>query len=142
MKCYCYLRDVHDKMADGKTVFGNIFGVKFDGPLIPFGATVSRKPISSTDEARLHQFGTNGVLPGMFMGYVSRAGKGMSVDMLIADCEDPSRTCQRQKSTSNVFKHQEVGQEGKLLLPCAGGSPELIDLPQPPRGEMPARGTP
>ena len=30
------------------------------------------------------------------------------------------------------FKHQEVGQEGKLLVPCAGRSLKLIDLLQTP----------
>ena len=28
---YCYLRNVHDKMADDKTAYVQIFGVHFDG---------------------------------------------------------------------------------------------------------------
>ena len=52
-----YFRNVHDNMADGKTAYDKRLCVKFDGPLISFGATVSYKPISSKDEARLHQFG-------------------------------------------------------------------------------------
>ena len=35
MECYCYLRNVHDKTADGKTASENMFGVQFDGALIP-----------------------------------------------------------------------------------------------------------
>ena len=54
MKCCC-LRNVHE-MADGKTAFKRRCGVTLDGPVIPFGARASYKPISSTDESRLHQF--------------------------------------------------------------------------------------
>ena len=46
MECYCYLRDVRDKVADDRTAYENIFGVPFGGPLIPFGANVSYKAIS------------------------------------------------------------------------------------------------
>ena len=73
MECYCLLRNVHDKMADGKTAFEKTCGVNFDGPLIPFGAKVSYMPISSEDEARLHQFGEK-MLPGIFMRHVLRTG--------------------------------------------------------------------
>ena len=38
------LRNAHDKMADGKTVYENIFGVPCDGPVIPFGAKISLQP--------------------------------------------------------------------------------------------------
>ena len=56
MECKCHLRDVHDKMADGKTAYEKIW-FKFDGLWIPFGANVSCKPISSMDEARLRPLG-------------------------------------------------------------------------------------
>ena len=78
MKCYCYLRTVHDKMADGKTTYKNIFGLTIDGSLIPLGANV---------EARLHRFRKK-MLPAIFMGCVLRAGGGWPSDLLIADCED------------------------------------------------------
>ena len=29
--CYCYLRNVHDLMADGKTAYEKKIGVNFDG---------------------------------------------------------------------------------------------------------------
>ena len=73
-ECTCYLRTVHDMIADGKTAYENIFDVKFDGALNPFGAKVRYESISSKDEARLYQFGKK-VLPGMFMGYVLRLGR-------------------------------------------------------------------
>ena len=34
----CFVRNVHNKMTDGKTAYENIIGVTFDGPFIPFGA--------------------------------------------------------------------------------------------------------
>ena len=35
-ECHCYLRHVHDKMADGKTDFEKRFGNECDGPHIPY----------------------------------------------------------------------------------------------------------
>ena len=73
------------------------------------------------------------------MGCLLRAGGRWSSDLLIEDCEDLQNL-----SASDIhflrFKHQEVAQEGKLLLPCADGSLKLFGLSQRPRGEMPASG--
>ena len=61
--------------------------------------------------------------------------------MLDADSEDL-----KNLSPSDIqvkrFKHQSVAQDGKLLFPYADGSLKLFDLPNPLRGEMPARRTP
>ena len=46
-----------------------------DGPLILVGDEVSYKPTSSNDESGLHQFDKK-MFPGIFMGYVLRAGGG------------------------------------------------------------------
>ena len=62
-------------------------GVTFEGTLIPFGANVSYKPISSKDEATLHQFDKK-MLAGIFMESALCAGRGWSSDLLIADRED------------------------------------------------------
>ena len=40
MERHCYLRNVHDKMADGKTAFEKRYGQKLDGPSIPYGTLV------------------------------------------------------------------------------------------------------
>ena len=40
MECYCYLRNVHDLLADGKTPYERRFVEPFKGPVIPFGAMV------------------------------------------------------------------------------------------------------
>ena len=38
------LRNAHDKMADGKTAYENIFGATCDETVIPFGAKISLQP--------------------------------------------------------------------------------------------------
>ena len=57
VECCCYLRNVEDLLADGKTPCERRFGEPFDGPVIPFGAMVEYRPISSRDQPRLHQIG-------------------------------------------------------------------------------------
>ena len=69
MECYCYLRNVEDLLADGKTRCERRFGESFNGPVIPFGATVEYHPISSRYQKRLHQFGEK-VFLGIFLGHV------------------------------------------------------------------------
>ena len=68
MECYCYLRNVQDLLADGKTLHERRFGEPFKGPVFPLGAMVEHYPISARDESRLHQYGKK-VLPGIFLGY-------------------------------------------------------------------------
>ena len=116
-------------MDDGKTACAKRFAVEFNALLIPFEANASCKPISSKDEAKLHQFG-NKMLPRLLMGYVIRAGGGWSGELLIADCEDLENL-----SASDIHVQQSKQQE-------ADGSLKLFDLPQPPRAEIRARENP
>ena len=57
LECYCCLRNIQDKLSDGKTPYERRFGMPFSGPAIPFGAKVEYHPISAKDQSRLHQFG-------------------------------------------------------------------------------------
>ena len=57
MECNCYLRNVQDLLADGKTPYERRLGEPFKGPKIPFGAMVDSHPSSPKDQARIHQFG-------------------------------------------------------------------------------------
>ena len=123
-----FLRNVHDKMVDGKTACEKMFGVTFEVLLIPFGFNVSYKPMSLGIEAVLTN--ASGNLHGMCI----RCGRGWSGDLLIAECEDLDNL-----SASNIhvrrFKHQELAQEGTLSLPSADGSHKLFDLLRLHRGE-------
>ena len=69
MERYCYLRNVHDKMADGKTAFEKRFGKEFDGPLVPFGSLMEHVPTTAKDRSRTHQVGQT-TMRGIFLGVV------------------------------------------------------------------------
>ena len=61
-----------------------------------------------------------------------------SCALLIADC-DVQENLSASDGHVKRFKDHEVAQGAKLLFPCADGCLKLLDLPQPPRVEMPAR---
>ena len=74
MDCSCYLRNVQDVLADGKTLCERGFGEPFRGPTIPFGSMIKYHPISAKDLSRLHQFGKK-ILPGIFLACALIAGE-------------------------------------------------------------------
>ena len=78
-----YFRNVHDKMADGKTAFDKMCRQKFDGPSVLFGTLVEYIPITEKEKSRVRQFGKK-IVKGIFFGCVLRAGGGWSVDLMTA----------------------------------------------------------
>ena len=66
MACYCFLRNVVDVLACGRTPWHKRFGRPFKGPIIPFGAEVQYKPITAKDKDRLHAMGSQ-LLSGVFV---------------------------------------------------------------------------
>ena len=88
MACQCYLGNVLDNTADGKTACEKIGGAHFNGPIIPFGAKVRYKPITAKDGNNIHQFGKKKLLDCQFLGYVLRAEERWSGDLVIPDYED------------------------------------------------------
>ena len=73
MQCFCFLKNVHDLLDGDETAFQRRFKAKSYGPVIPFGAQVTYKPITPQDIARLPKFGSN-TLDGIFVGYAQQAG--------------------------------------------------------------------
>ena len=78
LEYYCYLRNVEDLLADGKTPCARRIGeptilMVEVGPVIPSGAMVKYHPVSSRDQPRLHPFGKK-VLLGIFLGHVLIVG--------------------------------------------------------------------
>ena len=69
MECYTYLRNIQDRLSDGKTLFERRFGEPCKGPFIPFGSLVESHPTTAKDQSRIHQFGKK-VLPGLFLGWM------------------------------------------------------------------------
>ena len=74
LECCCYLRNVQDFLAEGKTPYERRFGEPLKGPIMPFGAMIEYHPSSPKDLARIHQFGKK-VLPGIFLGCDLIAGE-------------------------------------------------------------------
>ena len=66
MECCCFLRNVQDLQADGKTPYERRFGESFELSILPFGALVQYRQISTRDQMRIHRFGKK-VLPGIFL---------------------------------------------------------------------------
>ena len=83
------------------------FNEPFSGPVIPFGAEITYKPITDKDKARLHQFGIK-VLSGVFIGYSLNIGGGWSGDLLVADWEDIEAAERPKDVYIKRFKAQEV----------------------------------
>ena len=124
MKCYCYVRNIVDALKDGKTPYERRFGEPFNGPIIPFGAKISYKPITSSDKKRLHQFGIK-VLPGIFVGYSLRVGGGWTGDLRVLDWEDLEKAENTLDIKIKRFKAAEINvlnDEGNFIFPCADGS--------------------
>ena len=74
VECCCYLRNVQDFLAVGKTPCERRSGKPFRGPIIPFGAMVEYHPISAKAQSRLRQGGET-VSPGVFLEDASIAGR-------------------------------------------------------------------
>ena len=69
MECYCFLRNIQDRLSDGKTPFERRFKEPYEGPIIPSGSLVEYHPISTQDKSRNRQFGVK-LLPVIFFGFV------------------------------------------------------------------------
>ena len=127
MECYCYLRNIQDKLSDGKTPYERRFGMPFNGPVIPFGAMVEYHPISAKDQSRLHQFGSK-VLPGIFLGYALYAWRIWKGDIMVADIEeleemDASELHARRLNAKEVLTPQR---SGNFIFPVADGTVKIF----------------
>ena len=87
MERYVYLRNILDRLSDGRTPYERRFGEPFEGPIVPFGSLVEHHSTSTKDQSRIQQFGKK-VLPGIFFGYVLYAGRIWKGDIPIVDLEE------------------------------------------------------
>ena len=107
----------------GKKPYERRFGMPFDGPVIPFRASVEYHTISAKDYSRLHQFGAK-VLPGIFLGYALYAAKIWKGDIMVADTEeleemDASELHARRLNAKEVLTPQR---SGNFIFPVADGT--------------------
>ena len=121
---YCFLHNVSDKQKDGYTAYESRYLKKFKGPLIPFGAAISYKPITDKDNDRVHKYRSK-MLQGIFLGYYQQAGGGWSGDLLFADSEQIDEA----ESVSDIWvkrlKAQEVipvKKNDNFVFPLAQGT--------------------
>jgi hypothetical protein len=120
MACYCFLRNVADKLQDGFTAYQNRYHRKFKGKLVPFGAAVSYKPSSPKDLDRLPKFGDK-TLPGLFVGYHLHAGGSWSGDYLVVDLEELGEAEAARDVHIKRIKELDIPL-GKWSFPLADGT--------------------
>ena len=140
MDCYTYLRNIQDLLSDGKTPYERRCGMPFNGPIIPFGATVDCYPVSAKDQSRLQQFGKK-VLPGIFLGYALPAGCIWNRDIMVADIEemeemDASEFHARRLNAKEVLTPMKGD---NFMFPFADGTVQVrtstLNQEHPERGE-------
>ena len=107
IQCFCFLRNVVDKLPGNETAYEKRFEVPFAGPIYPFGCEVTYQPSSKEDRSRLHGFGSK-VLSGIFMGYVQQAGGTWSGDLWVVDWEELEQAEHFSEVTIKRFKAEEV----------------------------------
>ena len=56
-ECYTHLRNIQDRLSDGKTPHERRFGEPLFGPIMPFGSLVEYHSVSPKDRSRIHQIG-------------------------------------------------------------------------------------
>ena len=127
MEDYWSLRNVHDKMAEGKTAVERRFGQTFDG--LFFGTLVECILMTAQDKARVHQFDKE-TLNGMFLGHVLRAERGWSGALMIADFGNVQES-EASEIYAGRFQSPEVPVKTEHEFPCANGTLRLPNLPRP-----------
>jgi len=124
MSCFCFLKNASDLLADEKTAYSRRFGQEFRGPLIPFGAEVTYKPITAKDKARCHEFGEK-KLSALFVGYDQQRGGGWSDDLWVADMEQIGSAELHSEIHPKRFRAEEVEpvlRDGHFKFPLAEGA--------------------
>ena len=92
MRCFCFLHNTLDRLADGDTPYERRFKMtlkqRFKGfTFYPFGCEIRYKPSSPKVLNQMAPFGSK-TLPGVFIGYHEHKGGYFSGDLMIADWED------------------------------------------------------
>ena len=94
-----------------------------EGPIIPFGAEVQCRPISTNDQSRLHQFGKK-VLPGICLGYALVARRIWKGDIMVADIEELGkfRRVRNPRSETQRTRNANVQKGETFIFPIEDGT--------------------
>ena len=123
MECCCYLRNEHDKTADGMTAFEKIHGQSLDGPSILFRSLVEYIPITAKDMSRVHQFGTK-TNERNITGAFPRSGRGWSgeLDLMIADVEELQESEASETQVERLKKARSIRERTLRISVCKPNS--------------------
>ena len=115
MECYCYLRDVQDFLADGKTPYERRFGESFKGPIIPFGALVEYLTNSE------RQSESSSIRKALFTGGIWKG------DILTADIEELEKVHASEIYPRRLHAKEVLitHKDGEFVFPVADGSATL-----------------
>lgn len=118
MMTFCYLRNIHDLDAEGKTAYEKRFGVPFAGPIIPFGAGIQYKPNRPKEIDELKWTKNK---PGLFAGYVLNAGGGWTGDVDVLDAVELTNAQMHSEVNCRRISHKEIdidkGEKGEFTFP-------------------------
>ena len=105
MMTFCYLRNIHDLDAEGRTAYEKRYGVPFAGPIIPFGVGVQYKPSRPKEIDELKWTKTK---QGLFAGYVLNAGGGWTGDIDVLDAVELTNALLHSEVTCRRINHKEI----------------------------------
>ena len=129
MECYCYLRNVRDKMVDGQTAFEKRWCDKCDGPSIPCWSmgnlqTNHIERLDKSPSVRKEDAEWN------LLELCTTCGKGSawSGDLLVADVEGLQETAADEVHVER-FQSQDMFVKEAHEFACANGTLKLPNRP-------------
>ena len=105
MMTFCYLRNIHDLGAEGRTAYEKRYGVPVAGPIIPFGAGIRYKPSRPKE---VYDLKWTKVKRGLFVGYVLNAGGGWTGDVDVLDAVELTNAQLHSEVYCRRIHHKEI----------------------------------
>ena len=108
MEAYCYFRNRQVLQADGKSLHERRYDTPFRGSLLPFGAVICNRAISTKTHEQASPIQPKS--PQMFFCYwVLNTGCGWMGDLLVADAEELKEKHCNRKSPAKDSKKKGSG---------------------------------
>ena len=118
MMTFCYLRNIHDLDAEGKTAYEKRYGVPFAGPILPFGIGVRYKPSRPKEVDDLKWTKVKRVV---VVGYVLNAGGGWTGDIDVLDAVELTNAQLHSEVTWRRISSKEIDVDkdakGEFIFP-------------------------